>query len=62
MLTPSRYGGAPPTNDDGEPCAEKMQRPVAKLRVRQARSARLDAAIAQNLEALGSPLPSRPAG
>ena len=53
VLTPGRYVGAPPAEDDGEPFAEKMQRLVAELREQQAEGARLDAAIAENLERLG---------
>ena len=62
MLTPGRYVGAPPADDDGEPFAEKMTRLVAELREQQGEGARLDAAIARNLEELGFPLPSGPAG
>ncbi len=53
VLTPGRYVGAPPAEDDGEPFAEKMQRLAAELREQQAEGARLDAAIAENLERLG---------
>ena len=53
VLTPGRYVGAPPAEDDGEPFAEKMTRLVADLRDQQAEGARLDAAIAANLKALG---------
>ena len=53
MLTPGRYVGAPPAEDDGEPFDQKMQRLVAELREQQAEGARLDIAIAANLEALG---------
>ena len=53
VLTPGRYVGAAPQEDDGEPFAEKMQRLVAQLREQQAEAARLDAAIAKNLEDLG---------
>ena len=53
VLTPGRYVGAPPAKDDGEPFAEKMTRLVADLREQQAEGARLDAAIAANLKALG---------
>jgi len=37
----------------GEPFEEKMQRLVSQLRVQQAEAAKLDAAIAKNLEELG---------
>ena len=53
VLTPGRYVGAPPREDDGEPFEDKMKRLVAELREQQAEGARLDAAIASNLEALG---------
>jgi type I restriction enzyme M protein len=39
--------------DDGEPFEEKMRRLTATLREQQAEGARLDAAIAVNLEELG---------
>ena len=53
VLTPGRYVGAAPQEDDGEPFAGKMQRLAAQLREQQAEGAKLDAAIAQNLETLG---------
>jgi type I restriction enzyme M protein len=53
VLTPGRYVGAEAAEDDGEPFEEKMARLVATLREQQAEAARLDAAIAANLEALG---------
>ena len=53
VLTPGRYVGAAPQADDGEPFEAKMQRMVAELRTQQAEGARLDASIADNLEALG---------
>ena len=53
MLTPGRYVGAEPQPDDGEPFEEKMQRLVGELRAQQAEGARLDAAIAENLQMLG---------
>lgn len=53
VLTPGRYVGAEAQEDDGEPFDEKMQRLVAQLREQQAEAAKLDAAIARNLEALG---------
>ena len=53
VLTPGRYVGAAPQADDGEPFEEKMQRLVADLRAQQAEGARLDDAIAENLERLG---------
>jgi len=53
VLTPGRYVGAPPQEDDGEPFEDKMQRLVAQLREQQAEGARLDKAITENLKALG---------
>ncbi len=53
VLTPGRYVGAAPQEDDGEPFEEKMQRLVAQLCEQQAEAARLDAAIARNLKELG---------
>jgi len=53
VLTPGRYVGAAEVEDDGEPFEEKMQRLVAQLREQQAEVAKLDAAIAKNLEELG---------
>ena len=52
-LTPGRYVGAPPAKDDGEPFEDKMKRLAARLREQRAEGARLDEAIAANLEALG---------
>ncbi|MGV8041971.1 MAG: N-6 DNA methylase [Thermoanaerobaculaceae bacterium] len=53
VLTPGRYVGAEAQEDDGEPFDEKMKRLVAQLREQQAEAAKLDAAIAANLEELG---------
>ena len=53
VLTPGRYVGAEPREDDGEPFEAKMTRLVSELRAQQAEGARLDAAIAANLERLG---------
>ena len=53
ILTPGRYVGAAEVENDGEPFEEKMQRLVAQLREQQAEAAKLDAAIAKNLEELG---------
>ena len=52
-LTPGRYVGAEPQQDDGEPFADKMQRLSAQWREQQAEAQRLDANIAENLEWLG---------
>jgi type I restriction enzyme M protein len=53
VLTPGRYVGAEVQADDGEPFEQKMKRLVAQLREQQAEAAKLDAAIARNLEELG---------
>ena len=53
VLTPGRYVGAPPEEDDGEPFVEKMQRLVSELRDQQIEGAKLDAMISKNLDALG---------
>ena len=53
VLTPGRYVGVEPQEEDGEPFEKKMKRLAAELREQQAEGARLDAAIAQNLKALG---------
>ena len=53
MLTPGRYVGVEPQEDDGEPFEDKMKRLVTELREQQAEGKRLDAAIAANLKELG---------
>jgi type I restriction enzyme M protein len=53
VLTPGRYVGAEAQEEDDEPFEEKMRRLVAHLREQQAEAAKLDAAIAANLEELG---------
>ena len=53
ILTPGRYVGAAPQNNDGEPFEDRMHQLVAKLREQQAKGKELDRAIAANLEALG---------
>ena len=53
MLTPGRYVGAEPQEDDGEPFEEKMARLIALWCEQQAEAQRLDAAIAENLKGLG---------
>jgi type I restriction enzyme M protein len=53
VLTPGRYVGAEATEDDGEPFEEKMRRLTAMLREQQTEAAKLDAAIAANLNELG---------
>ena len=53
VLTPGRYVGAEPQDDDGEPFEEKMARLTAQWRQQQAEAQRLDAAIEENLRGLG---------
>ncbi len=53
VLTPGRYVGAEPQEDDGEPFENKMKRLVAQLREQQAQAKKLDEAIAENLKGLG---------
>ena len=59
LLTPGRYVGAAPQEEDGEPFAEKMTRLTRPWREQQAEAKRLDAAIEANLEKLEF-LPGRP--
>ena len=53
VLTPGRYVGAPPPEDDGVPFADKMERLAAEWREQQEEARRLDAAIEENLARLG---------
>ena len=53
VLTPGRYVGAAPQEDDGEPFEEKMTRLTKQWREQQAEARRLDAAIEENLVRLG---------
>ena len=53
VLTPGRYVGAGPTEDDGEPFAEKMNRLTKTLSDQFAESARLEEEIKKNLAGLG---------
>ncbi len=53
VLTPGRYVGVEPREDDGEPFEDKMKRLVAELREQQSEGVRLEAAITENLKALG---------
>jgi type I restriction enzyme M protein len=53
VLTPGRYVGAEAEEGDGEPFEEKMKRFTATLREQQAEAAKLDSAIAANLQELG---------
>ena len=51
VLTPGRYVGAAPQEEDDEPFEDKMKRLVAQLRDQQDQGAELDAAIKANLAA-----------
>ena len=53
ILTPGRYVGIEPEEDDGEPFDDKMRRLVAQWREQQVEAQQLDARIEKNLEALG---------
>lgn len=53
ILTPGRYVGAPPQEEDDEPFEEKMKRLVIQLCEQQADSTKLDSKIAKKLETLG---------
>ncbi|HMP71885.1 MAG TPA: class I SAM-dependent DNA methyltransferase [Kiritimatiellia bacterium] len=53
VLTPGRYVGAEAVEDDGEPFEVKMKRLVTELDGQFAESARLEAAIRENLKGLG---------
>ena len=53
VLTPGRYVGAAPQEDDGEPFEEKMARLTAQWREQQAEATKLDEAITENLDRLG---------
>jgi len=53
VLTPGRYVGVPPSEEDTEPFEEKMTRLVAELRQQMAEAEKLDRAIWRNLEKLG---------
>ena len=53
VLTPGRYVGAAPQEDDGEPFEEKMVRLTRQWRRQQVEARRLDAAIEDNLALLG---------
>ncbi|MEZ0153380.1 MAG: type I restriction-modification system subunit M [Candidatus Reddybacter sp.] len=53
VLTPGRYVGAAPEEDDGEPFAEKMARLTGQLKTQFEQSDRLEGEIKQNLAGLG---------
>ena len=53
VLTPGRYVGAEDIEDEDEPFADKMTRLTQKLEEQFRESARIEAAIRQNLRELG---------
>ena len=53
VLTPGRYVGYKPPEEDGEPFEDKMRRLAGEWRDQQAQARRLDAAIEENLGTLG---------
>ena len=53
VLTPGRYVGVAPQEEDGEPFEEKMARLADEWSEQQAEARRLDSAITENLERLG---------
>ncbi len=53
VLTPGRYVGVAPAEEDDEPFDDKMRRLVAQWHEQQAEAARLDVEIEKNLEMLG---------
>ncbi len=53
VLTPGRYVGIPPAEEDGEQFENKMKRLAVQLREQQEQGAKLDLAIVQNLTQLG---------
>ena len=53
VLTPGRYVGVAPQDDDGEPFEDKMARLAAEWSEQQAEARRLDEAIEENLKGLG---------
>ena len=57
VLTPGRYVGVEPQEEDDEPFEDKMRRLAAEWREQVAEARRLDAAIEANLRSLGFPPP-----
>ncbi len=53
ILTPGRYVGMEPEEEDAEPFEDKMRRLTAQWREQQAEAARLDAEIEKNFQMLG---------
>ena len=52
VLTPGRYVGAPPEEDDGEPFDQKLERLTQTLYRQMAEAADMDAVIKKNLSAV----------
>jgi len=59
VLTPGRYVGAAEVEEDDEPFEAKMERLTTTLATQMAEGAQLDAAIRDNLRALGYDLTHR---
>ena len=57
VLTPGRYVGVEPQEEDDEPFEDKMRRLAAEWREQVAEARRLDAKIEANLRSLGFPPP-----
>ena len=53
ILTPGRYIGAPPAEEDDEPFEEKMKRLTAQLYEQLNEAHKLESEIRKNLEMLG---------
>lgn len=53
VLTPGRYVGIPPEEEDKEPFEDKMKRLTVQLQEQQEQGAKLDVDIARNLTELG---------
>ena len=53
VLTPGRYVGREPVQEDGEPFEEKMRRLMSQYQEQQSKGANLDKVISKNLKALG---------
>ncbi len=53
VLAPGGHLGMEHQEDDGEPCEDKLERPVAELREQRAEGAKRNAATAKNLRVLG---------
>jgi len=53
VLTPGRYVGVAPQEDDGEPFDQKMKRLTTQLREQMEEGRKLNATIKENLKGLG---------